>query len=156
MAEKPNKDPKERDAKSGQLVKGHTANLEHGGWFWLRHGKLPSVRGKRRIGRELAMLREKLMQAVPGSEDIRKQVLIGQVVKAEGFCLLLESFLKRFGILDPKSFQQGQVQTQGSMTMLISLMNTQARALAALGLDREQADKILAPYEIVQKEEKSK
>jgi hypothetical protein len=75
------------------------------------------------------------METVPGSDDIRKQVLISQIVETQGFILLVSSFLKRFGILDPKSFQQGQVQTQGSMGMIVSLLNVQARAINSLGLD---------------------
>jgi hypothetical protein len=149
--EKKQQNPKERDDK-GQLVKGHQANLEHGGWVWLRHGKCPSVRGRRRIMRELSELRQRLLEVVPGSDDVRRQILINQVVSAQGFVLLLESFLKRFGILDPKSFQQGQVQTQGSMVMIISLLNTQQRAIAALGMDKRELEAVLTPYEIVDRE----
>jgi len=148
------RDPKERDEK-GQLVPGHEIRKTSGAWLYLKSGRVPSVRGRRRISRELSTLRQKLMEAVPDSQDVRRQVLINQIVSSQGFILLLESFLKRFGILDPKSFQKGQVQTQGSMAMIISLLNVQARAVAALGMDSKALDEIKAPYEIVQEQERA-
>ena len=153
MTEKKQRDPKERDEK-GQLVPGHELRKQSGAWLFLRSGRVPSVRGKRRIGRELSALRKKLMEAVPGSDDIRRQVLINQIVRSEGFCLLIESFLRRFGIIDPKVFSQGQVQVQGSLNVLNSFMNTQARAVSQLGMDSKALEAIKVPYEIVQEQER--
>jgi len=137
------RDPKERDPKTGLLLPGHELRKTSGAWLFLKSGRVPSVRGKRRIQRELSALREKLMQAVPGSDDVRKQVLIGQIIRCEGFCLLIESFLKRFGVLDPQALSQGQVQVQGSLTALVSFMNSQARAVASLGMDKREAADVL-------------
>lgn len=125
--QKPNKDPK-----TGRLLPGHTQNLEHGGWFWLRHGKLPSIRGKRRIQRELSELKRQLEQAIPDSEDPRRALLISQCIITHGYVLLLSSWHKRAGILDLKALSQGKLEVQGSLTNLNALLNTQQRALSQL------------------------
>ena len=124
----------QRDPK-GKLLPGHELRKTSGAWLFLKSGKIPSVRGKRRIGRELSTLREKLMEQVPDSDDVRRQVLIGQIIRAEGFCLLIESFLKRFGVLDPQALSRGQVEIQGSLNAVVSFSNMQARAIGQLGMD---------------------
>jgi hypothetical protein len=147
--------PKERDEK-GKLVPGHMIRLEHGAFSFLKNGKVPSIRGGRRIRRELSELRCRLEQVVPGSDDVRKAVLIGQVVKSQGFILLIESFLRRFGVLDLPALSQGKLEAAGALSYVISFMNTQARAVSSLGMDSKELEAIKAPYEIVQEEEKSK
>jgi hypothetical protein len=96
------------------------------------------------------------MEVVPNSSDPRREVIIGQVIKCEGFLVLIEEYLKRAGILCPVAFREGRLETHGALTACISFMNCQLRALASLGLDKKEALEVLTPYEIVQKEEKSK
>jgi hypothetical protein len=148
---------KERDEKTGKLVKGHAIRQEHGGFYFLRSNRIPSVRGRRRIAHELASLREKLMEAVPNSSDIRKQILIGQIIKAEGFCLLLECYLKRFGILSIQAFKEGRLEPQGALAMVAQMMNSQARAVKTLGLSEKAQEALdLGRYIEARDKEKSK
>ncbi len=149
--QKPNKDPK-----TGKLLPGHEIRKTSGAWIWFRTGRVPEIKGRRRLQKHLNDLRTKLMEVVPNSSDPRRELVIAQVLKAEGFLVLIESYLKKSGIVDPTALQQGRLETQGALGQVISFMNCQLRSLQALGLDREQAEKVLAPYEIVQKEEREK
>jgi hypothetical protein len=94
MTEKKERDPKERDEK-GQLVKGHEIRKTSGAWLFLKSGRVPSIRGRRRLQKHLTDLRTRLMETVPNSEDPRREIIIAQVLKCEGFLVLIESYLKR-------------------------------------------------------------
>lgn len=152
MTEKKERDPKERDEK-GKLVSGHEIRKTSGAWLFLKSGnRIPSVRGKRRLQKHLTDLRTRLQEVVPNSSDPRREIIIGQVLKAEGFLVLIEEYLKRAGILCPVAFREGRLEVQGALTSCISFMNCQLRALASLGLDSKEAQEVLTPYQIIEQE----
>lgn len=103
----------------------------------------------------MAGLKRSLEAEVPGSEDPRKQILIAQVVRAEGFQLLAEAFVKRVGLLHPMRLRLGVLAFQPIIEQLVSFQNSQRAALSALGMDKRDAEGALAPYEIVEREKKS-
>ena len=144
-------EPKPKTPNQGRAAKGNALAVTHGAHSYLRTGRLlPSIRGRRRIARQLNELRAALMESVPGSDDPRKAALIGQVVRAEGFGLILESYLKRFGVL--KLGKGGGVEAQPAMATIIGLMHVQRQALMTLGMDRREVETVKAPYEIIEKE----
>jgi hypothetical protein len=146
---------RERD-EEGKLLPGHEIRKTSGAWMYLHTLRVPGIKGRRRIQKHLDELRVRLKETVPGSEDVRRELIIGQVIKTEGFLILVEEYLKRAGILDPVAFRQGRLEVQGSLGFCISLMNTQRLALQSLGLDLKDTAEILTPYEIVAQETKKK
>ena len=97
--------------------------------------------------RHLAGLKRSLEAEVPGSEDPRKQVLIGQVVRAEGFQLLAEAFVKRVGLLHPMRLRLGVLAFQPIIEQLVSFQNSQRSALSALGMSRKDLEPLRMPYD---------
>jgi hypothetical protein len=145
----------QRDEKTGRFAKGNASRVTHGLTRYLHDGRLPSIPGRRGIMRHLAGLKRSLEAEVPGSEDPRKQILIAQVVRAEGFQLLAEAFVKRVGLLHPMRLRLGVLAFQPIIEQLVSFQNSQRAALSALGMDKRDAEGALAPYEIVEREKKS-
>lgn len=122
----------------------HTGGTTHGGNRFVRTGRLPSIRGKRKIEKRLNELRTRLMEVVPNSQDPRKAVLIEQIVQSEGFQILVGEYVKRVGILNPRKFRQGLLELQPVLgKSLIGFMNSQRQAIGALGMSTKQAEDIL-------------
>lgn len=140
--EQKERDPKERDEK-GQLVPGHAIRQTSGAFIFLKSNRIPSIRGRRRLQKHLNDLKVRLQEFVPNSSDPRREIIIAQVLKCEGFLVLIESYLKRAGILCPVAFKDGRLEVQGALTACISFMNAQLRALSALGLDKREAQEAL-------------
>jgi hypothetical protein len=129
---------------TGQLQAGNKNRMTHGALIFQRTGRVPSVKGKRKIQRQLNELRRDLNECVPGAEDPRKRVLIDQIVQTEGYKTLVNEYIRRFGILNPTKFKRGFIEIQPVIgTFLIAAMNSQRQAILALGLDRKEADKVL-------------
>jgi hypothetical protein len=146
----------QRDPESGRLLPENTANLKHGGFVWLRMGRLPSIKGRRRIQRQLNALRRSLMEAIPDSQDPRREILVSQVVRCEGYLLLAESYLRKAGILNPTALRKGSLETQPVLERIVSFMNTQQRAVAALGLDKETGKEVLDLGRYIELKDKEK
>jgi hypothetical protein len=107
-------------------------------------GKVPPVRGRRRIEKELTALRETLIGEA-GEITVKKLLLIDQVIRLQSLILMTDFYLRKTGILDPHAFRSGIVMFQPAVEKtLISFMNTQRLTLAALGLGKEKQDEILS------------
>lgn len=143
-------EPKPKTPNQGRATKGNALALTHGGFSFLRTGRLPTIRGRRRIQRELLELKRRLDEATPGSDDPRRGILISQIIHTEGFILLVEQYLRLAGLL--RATKGGRLEVQPALQTVISLMTQQLRAVQALGLDRKQAEAVLTPYEILEKE----
>ena len=144
----------ERDEK-GKFVKGNHAAVKHGGHAFLITGKVPSVRGARALKNELTRIRKELEAGTPAL-DVKKELLINQVINSLGFMKLFEMYCRKAGILNPKKWRQRILEYQPAFQTYLSMMNAQRSALQALGLDEKGAEEILTPYEIIQNEKKAK
>lgn len=143
-----------QDAKTGQAAPGNRLAVKSGAYAFAKTGRIPSIRGQRRIARQLNELRQALISTVPNSGDPRVAALIGQVVRSEGFGMMLETYLKRYGIL--RLTKGGAVETMPALRDVIGFMNVQRAAIAALGMDRKELEAIAAPYELVDEKDGAK
>lgn len=121
----------------GKFLPGHSVSLKHGLYAYQARGELPTIPGKRQIQRRLDDLKDGLMKAVPDSEDPRRQVLIGQIVKLEGLLILIEEYLKRAGLLRSDRWRRGIAEIHPVGQQFVSFLNAQRDAIRALGLDRK-------------------
>ena len=143
---------RDKDKKSGQFLQGNKAALKHGGHSFAASGKVPSVKGVRKLKKDLEQLRTDLEKITP-KMNVKKALIIGQICKAEGFILLIELYLKKAGILKPSRLKAGVIDVQPALgTTYLQLLNNQRSALALLGLDEQKFEEIKAPYEIVEDE----
>ena len=147
-------EPKPKTPNQGRAAKGNALAVTHGGFSFLRTGRLPTIRGRRRIQRELLELKRRLDEVTPGSDDPRRGVLISQIVHTEGFVLLIEQYLRLSGLL--RATKGGRLEVQPALQTVISLMTQQLRAVQALGLDRRELEAVKLPYEIVNEKDGSK
>jgi len=144
------KQENERDRK-GRFSLGNQAALKHGAWS-LAGGRIPSVRGIRKLREELEGIRMRLEEITPGL-NVKKQLLISQIVRTEGQIRLIEMYLRKAGIVRPDKWRRGILDLQPSLSnSYLSFLNSQRLAILALGLDHERTSEILAPYEIIEKE----
>jgi len=152
------KDKKEdRDSKTGQFGKGNQAALKSGSYSFKLTGKVPSVRGARRLMRELQEAK-KAIEAITPCMNIKKGLLIDQVIKAQGFMRLFEMYCRNHGILNPRLYQRKVLDFQPGFRTYLSFAGLQHKALMALGLDINEAERLLTPAEqteIIRKELKN-
>ena len=144
-----------RDSKTGKFLQGNKSAVKHGGHSFLITGQVPSVRGARKLKQELSRIRKELETSIPDL-DVKKSLLIKQIVQAEGFASLFEMYCKKMGIIEPRSAKRGALNFQPGFKVYLSFLAAQKNALLALGLDEKRAEQILSPYELIQKEEKEK
>lgn len=144
----------ERDPK-GRLLPGHTVSIKHGLFTFRIHGKVPSVRGARALMLELTKLRKEL-EAITPRMNIKKSLLIEQIVKARGFMRLFEMYCKQNGIVNPRLAKGKIIDFQPGFKTYMSFANQQHKAIVALGLNTEQADEVLTPLQIAEKFDKKK
>jgi len=144
------KQENERDRK-GRFLLGNQAALKHGAWS-LAKARIPSVRGVRKLNKELEGIRESLEKLTP-QLNVKKQLLISQIVRTEGQIRLIEMYLRKAGILRPDKLRRGILDLQPSLAnSYLAFLNVQRHAIMALGLDNDKASEILAPYEIVEEQ----
>ena len=144
-----------RDPKSGQFLKGNQSAVKHGGHSYLVTGKMPPIRGVMKLRKELDRIKKALEGNVQDL-DVKKSLLIRQIVESAGFCSLFELYCRKMGLLDPVLGKKGRLDFQPGFRVYLTLMNAQKNAIMALGLDEKQAEESLTPFEIIQKEEKEK
>jgi len=144
---------KDRDSKTGQFVCGNKAAIRHAAYSLQATGKVPSMRGVRALARHLDRLKSELESITP-QLDAKKQLLINQIISLEEKRQLIDMWLKKCGLVIPEKVRKRRLELQPVMSFYISLMNSQRHAILALGLDIEQARRLLTPLEIVQAEEK--
>lgn len=139
-----------RDAR-GRFVKGNKAAAKHYCHTFLVTNRLPQIRGVRRIQKYLDRVRKEL-EACVSEMTVQKQILIDQVMKAQGFCMLFELYAKRMGLFDPEAGRRGRLDFMPGFRTYLSLVNSTRGALAMLGIDGQTRERILTPLEITQKE----
>lgn len=145
--------------KRGQFIKGNphaaVANLKHGLYAFKLTGKVPSIRGARKLMHDLSRLRSELEAVTPGM-NVKKSLLIDQVVSARGFMRLFEMYCKQQGILNPRLYPRGVTDFQPGFKTYLSFAAQQHKALLALGLNTEEAEKVLTPIEYIEQFDKAK
>jgi hypothetical protein len=145
---------KQRDQRTGEFLPGNQVATKHGGHAFLITGKVPSVRGARVLKRVLTRIRKELEDMTPDL-NVKKRLLIDQIVSATGFMKLFEMYVRKVGIPRPDQWKKRIFDVQPAFSFYLSLMNRQLQAVQALGVNKEKADEILAPYEIVEREKKA-
>lgn len=142
--------------KRGQFDKNNpfaaTANLKSGIHSKLFNisGKVPSVRGARKLQSDMIQL-EKTLEEITPQINAKKVLLIRQIVRTETLTRLIELYMKQHGILQPFKSRRGILELQPAIAgAYLSLMTQQRNSILALGLDPKKADTVLAPYEIVE------
>jgi hypothetical protein len=142
-----------RDAKTGRFLEGNQWAAKHGGYKFLATGKLPRIKGTRRLKNELTRIKKQLESDV-NNLDVKKSLLINQIVKSVGFCSLFELYCRKMGLLDPAMGKKGKLDFQPGFRVYLSLLNAQKNAIMALGMDEKQVEETLTPFELIQKEER--
>jgi len=93
------------------------------------------MRGRRALNRYLKSLEVDLIETI-GEMNVKKELLIKQVVRAEGTMRLIELYLQKAGIMKPGELKHGRLDLQNCLsTSYIAFMNVQRQALLALGLE---------------------
>jgi len=145
------------DAK-GKFTKGNTAALKTGIYskIFSITGKVPSVRGAKKLQAEMEALTADL-EAITPEINAKKVLMIKQIVRTETLMRLIELYMKQHGILQPFKARKYIMELQPAMSgTYLSLLSQQRSSLMALGLNTGQTEEVLAPYEIVEKEEREK
>lgn len=77
---------------------------KHGIYTWVKHGQLPSIRGKKKIQKVLEELEKGLIADYGGPEGIStsQEILIRSTVKALGVPFLIELFINKYGVVIQK------------------------------------------------------
>ena len=132
---------KDRDLK-GRLLPGAKCAIKHGLFTFKITGKIPSVRGAKALMYELTKIRSEL-EAITPAMNIKKSLLIEQIVKARGFMRLFEMYCKKNGIVNPRLEKGKVIDFQPGFKTYMSFANQQHKAIVALGLSTEQADDVL-------------
>jgi len=146
----------DRDSRTGHFLKGNKAALKHGAYSLARAKKVPSFRGVRALVRHLDQVKVNLEKATP-ELNVKKEILIGQVVKTEEKLCLMDMWIRKTGILRPDRARRGLLELQPCLAYsYLGFMNSQRLALMALGLDTEEAEKVLTPIEYIKKFDKAK
>jgi len=136
----------------GRFLPGNKLAQTHG-IYSLTKGKVPAVKGVRRIRKQLEIIQRELEDLTPNI-DTKTRLLVSQVVRTQSIILLLENYMRRAGILSPDQWKKGIVETQPAARIYLQTLDSQRRSIAALNIDHSTATKILTPLEIVQSEEK--
>lgn len=147
---------KDKDSKTGRFKKGNIAALKHGAYSLARTKNVPSIRGVRALAMHLDQVKVKLERATPDL-NIKKDLLIGQVVKTEEKLCLIDMWVRKIGVLRPDRRRHGLLELQPALAhSYLAFMNSQRLALMALGIRSAEADRVLFPYELEAKAEKEK
>jgi hypothetical protein len=130
---------------------------KHGIYTWIKHGQLPSLRGKRKIQKALEELERGLIADYGGPEGIStsQEILIRSTVKALGVPFLIEMFINKYGplIQRSKSIELHPVLSRN----YLSFLNTIRQNLLSLKeLKKEHDDSVLTPLEIAEEFDKKK
>lgn len=78
--------------------------IKHGVYTWIKHGQLPSIRGKKKVHKILEELERGLIADYGGPENIStsQEILIRSTVKALGVPFLIELFINKYGVVIQK------------------------------------------------------
>ncbi|MBU1008475.1 hypothetical protein KKA53_05355 [Candidatus Dependentiae bacterium] len=147
--------PQPKDKKTGQFLsmkKGTRLGIKHGAEFYLRSGRLPSVRGRKIIARCLREFERDLRGALGEELTPQMEAMVRQVLRCENVLRLIELYLIRASPMKVKEFERGSLELQPCLSNSYGhFMNVQRLALLALGLDR-RSDILALPWEDVEDE----
>jgi len=141
-----------QDPITGKFLFGNKAAVKPSAYHFLAKGKMPKIRGVTRIKKEMQRIREELEKAV-SPLDIKKEILISQIIRAESYCSLFNEFCKKTGLFSCKG---GQVDFAPGAKTFVTLQNLIRHCLRQLS-DNENQSKIKPIYdiqEILDQEEK--
>lgn len=131
----------------------------HGIYTWVKHGQLPSIRGKKKVQKILEELEKGLIADYGGPEGIStsQEILIRSTVKALGVPFLIELFINKYGpvVQKGKAIELHPILGRN----YLSFLNTIRQNLLSLKeLKKEKDDGVLTPFELAKKvdEEKGK
>lgn len=144
-----------RDEKTGRFVRGNKVALKHGAFAFKVTGVVPSLRGARKLRDELTRVRRELEKNCP-EMNVKKELLIDQVISATGFLKLFEGYVRKTGMIDPNAWKKAALNWQPGFSIYLSMMRQQQSALLSLGLDSEKAEEVLAPYQIIEADKEEK
>ena len=134
------KEKKDRDEQTGRFVKGNVAGFKHGAYSLARVRNVPSVRGVRALAKHLDRVKIELEKATPDL-NVKKEILISQVVKTEEKLCLMDMWLRKTGMIKADKARKGLLELQPCLLSYLGFLNSQRLALTALGLgDRQTAD----------------
>jgi len=142
---------RERDER-GRFLRGNQAAVKHSGYRYLSKGKLPQLRGIRKVRKELTRIEAELKASIP-QLYVKKSLLINQIVKSHGFALIFEQYCRIHGLLNPQTAKKKVLSFHPGFQTYLSLLNLQKNAINSLQLDEDKTRKILTPFEIVASEE---
>ena len=130
---------------------------KHGIYTWVKHGQLPSIRGKRKIQKILEELEKGLMADYGGPESLStaQEILIRSTVKALGVPFLIELFINKYG---PVMQKGGALELHPILgRSYLGFLNTIRQNLLALkDLKKEHDDSVLTPLQIAAKYDEDK
>lgn len=137
-----------RDPNTGKFTKGNVVALRHG----IHSMKnVPSVKGARALTKYLNEVKASLELATP-ELNVKKAILINQVLKCEEKLNLIDMWVRKTGILRPDRAKKGLLDLQPALTnCYLGFMKAQRQALLALGIDSRESEKILTPLELAEK-----
>lgn len=139
--------------KQGRFIKGNGVAISHGAYTKKR--KI-SVRGVRALNRYLDQVKVELEKATPDL-NVKKGLLIDQVIRCHEKVCLIDMWIRKIGILRPDKARRKVLELHPVLAhSYISFLNTQRLALLSLGIDGDNADKILTPIELAKKVDEEK
>lgn len=146
----------DRDKRTGRFIRGNKAGFKHGAYSLARVRNVPSIRGVRALAMHLDEVKSELEASTP-EMNVKKELLIGQVVKTEEKILLMDMWLRKFGIIKADRARKGSLELQSCLVnSYLSFLNTQRLALSALGLEGRQAVDAMTLQDIVDEVDKKK
>jgi hypothetical protein len=112
--------------------------VKHGVEYYLRTGRLPSVRGRRALARALREFETDLRSSLGEELTPQRETLMRQVLRCENVLRLIELYLVRTSPMNPYKFRKGKLELQPCLEKSYGFyLNVQRQALLALGLDRK-------------------
>jgi len=130
---------KERDPETGRFLPGRpdNVNITHGASYYLRTGRLPSVRGRRLLARYLRGFERDLRESLGGDLTPQREALMRQILRCENVLRLIELYLLRASPMNPYKLRKGKLELQPCLERSYSnYLSVQRQALLALGLER--------------------
>lgn len=128
----------------GKFKKGNIAALKSGAHSFKMTGRVPAISGRKALRTELDKIKAGLEAATSGM-NVKKSLLIDQIVKARGFMRLWEMYVSKYGVLNARMFLSNRktLDFQPGFKTYVAMAAQQHKALMALGLDTETADKVM-------------
>jgi hypothetical protein len=109
------------------------------------------------LNKWLRQLEKDLTAALGGSPTPQQEVLIRQVLRAEGVLRLIEMWLQKVPAISSKGWKRGSLELQPCLSQSYGFfLNVQRQAVLALGLDLKQVDQGLNLQNYIQQFDEAK